>query len=173
MNQLSYQPAFDPFHTLFRFLRLREAVLKGLALAEEHFCIMDFYLLFPHRISELRLKPEHRRFKKLATKYAYTKPYGAMPEDRVIFSRMRNIQTAVLDTLARRGLINPNQYVLGEVGLSELPIENKISAHIELENEQQSDLIEFLKSLAFEYELLGPNGLKSRSHLLEYRYDAI
>jgi hypothetical protein len=40
-------------------------------------------------------------------------------------------------------------------------------------NEQQEDLVAFLKLLASEYDLLGLHGLKARTGLLEYRYDAV
>ena len=40
-------------------------------------------------------------------------------------------------------------------------------------NAENAELISFLDVLASEYVLLGTNGLKGRTKLLEYRYDAI
>lgn len=171
--QLSYQPAFDPYHAVYRFLRLRETVLNIGPLHEDHLKILDFYLLFPFRIEGLRLKQAHRKYRRLASKYNFAKPYGDLPEDRALFSRMEALQSAALDTLASKNLIDGNLYKSGTVDTT---TENPPAALIErlyLDNTQQEDLISFLEVLAGEYELLGVDGLKDRSRLMEYRYDAI
>src|SRR5262245_36699666 len=113
MIQLTYQPAFDPFHAVFRFLRLRQAVLSQTILPRDHFRILDFYLLFPFRSDAIRVFPRHRRFKKLARQYASVRPYGDLPEDRILFHRMTPIQGAALDTLAKKGLLDAAEYKRG------------------------------------------------------------
>src|SRR5574344_1838724 len=97
MTQLCYQPAFDPFHAIYRLLRLRDSVLRIVALPTDHIRILDYYLLLPFRMDCVRLQPKHRKFKKLSDTYSYAKPYGEIPEDRVLFNRMSAIQTAALE----------------------------------------------------------------------------
>src|SRR5262249_55290164 len=68
MIQLTYEPALDPYHTTFRFLRLRPVIAQHGPLHRDHARILDFYQLFPFRIAEIRLTPKHRKFRKLAEK---------------------------------------------------------------------------------------------------------
>lgn len=173
MMQLSYQPAFDPYHAVYRFLRLCKTVLAGRSLHEDHLRILDFYLLFPFRIDEIRLKRPHQKFKKLAKKFEKAKPYGELPEDKVLFARMQPLQTAALDTLATKDLIDAELYRTGTIGTTDEQVSAQVAERIRADNETQKDLIEFLTVLATEYELLGDDGLKDRTKLMEYRYDAI
>lgn len=172
MIQLTYQPAFDPFHSVFRFLRLRQAVLMHGALPRDHVRVLDFYLMFPFRSNDVRVFPRHRKFKKLAQQYSNARPYGDLPGDRVLFRRMLPIQGAALDTLAQRGLLDAEQYKRGIIEPTNSALPEPLQAQIEDTNQSQQDLIEFLTALATEYELLGANGLKDRSGLLDHAYDA-
>lgn len=172
MIQLSYQPALDPFHTVFRCIRLQQSVLAGRSLELDHVKILDFYLLFPFRCGEIRLLPSHRRFKSISKKYAHTQPYGGLPDSRMTYGRMSPIQRAALDTMAKNNFIDVEPYRGGFVkpSATELPSELRESARHQ--NETEADLIEFLSVLATEYQLLGENGLKHRSGLMEHIYDA-
>ncbi len=76
MIQLSYQPAFDPFHAIYRQLRVLSAIEPSKSLPVDHARILDFYLLFPFRISGIRLMPQHRRFRGLASAYEKARSYG-------------------------------------------------------------------------------------------------
>lgn len=172
MIQLSYQPAFDPLHAAFRFLRLREAVLGDSAIPRDHLRILDFYLLFPFRSDEVRVSPSHRRFKKVARSFEDTRPYGDLPDDRVIFSRMSPIQTAALEALAKKGLFDAKAFARGLIKRTDIGLPAPISERIAAENENDIELIEFLRALATEYELLGANGLKGRTGLMDFAYDA-
>jgi len=173
MNQLSYQPAFDPFHAVFRLLRLREAVLSDGPLHEDHLKILDFYLLFPFRIDGIRLQPGHRKFRRLAKQYSGTKPYGDYPEDRVLFGRMNTMQSVALGTMSAKHLIDPKEYDLGTVLRTDQSITDDLRGRVSATNAEEVDLVEFLGVLARDYDLLGGDGLKSRSKLMEHRYDAV
>jgi hypothetical protein len=172
MIQLSFQP-FDPFHAVFRLLRLRPIITKHVPVHVDHVRILDFYLLFPFRIEAIRLKPQHRRYKGLAVAYAWAKPYGDQPEDRTVFDRMELMQIAALETLASRMLIDPDQLILGQVTTTAEPVPDEVAKRVDIANERDGDLIEFLELLACGYERMGANGLKARTGLLEFRYDAI
>ena len=173
MMQLTYQPAFDPYHAVYRFLRLREAVLQTKTLHEDQLKILDFYLLFPFRLDALRVQTGHRKYRKLAAQFSSKKPYGELPEDRVLFERMDSIQTAALDTLAIKGLIDEKLYLTGTISSTSVQLVGPLKQRVEADNEAESELVEFLTVLASDYELLGSNGLKDRSRLMEYRYDAV
>jgi hypothetical protein len=172
MIQLSFQPAFDPFHAVYRFLRLWPILERG-PLSCDTVRILDFYLLFPFRIRNIRFTRPHMRYRKLAAAYASTRPYGEQPEDRTVFARMEPMQNAALDTLASHEMIEPSQLALGQVEITDLPLPEDIAVRVAAANSRDADLIEFLGVLASEYELLGPNGLKARTELMEFRYDPV
>ena len=104
--QLSYQPALDPFHSVFRLLRVLPYVKSVGALPRDHVRILDFYVLFPFRISAARLTPQHRRFRKFETNFENQKPYSEQPDDVVMFSRMQPMQLTAMETLADKFIIN-------------------------------------------------------------------
>jgi hypothetical protein len=172
MSQLVFQPALDPFHAVFRFLRLFPIVASA-ALSRDHARILDYYLLFPFRIRSMRLAPAHQKFKRLSETYAHLKPYGEQPDGPLIFERMEPMQTAALETLASRGFLDLKALQSDEIKATTKVIPDELAARVHALNSQQSDLLEFLVVLAQNYDLSGKDGLKARSELLEYRYDAV
>jgi hypothetical protein len=173
VTQITFQAALDPFHSMFRLLRLRELIKQFGALPRDQARILDFYLLFPFRVRDIRLAPKHQRYKKLAEKYAHLTPYGEQPDAPALFNRMEPIQAAALETLASRHFINPIKLARGEVDSTNQLAPNGVMKRIEELNAQQGDLMEFLGVLASDYALLGDQGLKARTGLLEHRYDAV
>jgi hypothetical protein len=173
MIQLTFQPAFDPFHAIFRSLRLRPLIQRHGPLHRDHVRVLDFYLLFPFRIEGIRLAPKHRKYRKLSEEYEARKPYGNQPEDRNVFDRMKLMQLTALDTLSKKNLIVPERWAAGEVSATAASIPAPLSPRVEEANAQDADLMAFLDVLVTEYEFLGPNGLKDRTKLLESRYDAV
>jgi hypothetical protein len=173
MIQLTFQPAFDPFHAIFRSLRLRPLIDKNGPLYRDHVRVLDFYLLFPFRIEGIRLAPKHRKYRRLSQKYEAKKPYGNQPEDRSVFGRMELMQLTAFGTLSKKNLIVPERWAAGEVLATEISIPAPLSPRVEEANAQEADLMTFLEVLITDYEFLGPNGLKDRTKLLESRYDAV
>ncbi|TPI75362.1 ABC-three component system middle component 5 [Mesorhizobium sp. B2-8-9] len=173
MTQLSFQPAFDAFHAVFRFLRLRNVAGSSDGLAYDKLRILDFYLLFPHKIRDIRLTASHQKFKKLSDKYAHTKPYGELPDIRLVFERMRPMQAAAIQTLAARSLVSADALKQSEVMATESTVPQRLAQRVAEINVSQSDLMDFLATLASDYPLQGDNGLKARTGLMEHRYDAI
>jgi ABC-3C biological conflict system middle component len=173
MSQLVFQPSLDPFHAVFRFLRLRTLFSAANALSRDHSRVLDFYLLFPFLIRPIRLAPKHQKYKKLADKYAYLKPYGEQPEGSAMLQRMDPMQSAALETLAANAYLDVQSLQNDIVQATTRKIPDQIEQRISVLNESQADLLEFLSILATQYEILGENGLKARTSLMEYRYDAI
>ena len=83
------------------------------------------------------------------------------------------MQVAGIETLVSNSMIDYKAWHQKELVPTENSVPPVISHRVNQINEQQADLMEFLELLVLEYELTGNNGLKSRTGLLEYRYDAI
>ena len=135
--------------------------------------MLDFYLLFPFLIEDIRLAPKHRKYKKMAQNYERLKPYGEQPESRSLFDRMEPMQIAALETLASRNILEPKLFKESKVQLLLDAVPTELAARAAQANEADQSLIEFLAVFATEYEFLGDNGIKARSGLMEFRYDAI
>jgi len=82
------------------------------------------------------------------------------------------MQLCALDTLASRRFISPEKWTTAEVVTTSEPVLGALGQRVVEINTQEADLLDFLRVLA-SYDLLGPDGLKARSALLEARYDAI
>ncbi len=173
MTQLSYEPAFDPYHTIFRLHRLMISLPNRVNYRVESIRILDFYLLFPYLIKEIRLKVEHRSFKKIATGYEDRRPYGRHPNAQVLFSRMEPIQKAALSTMAIEGYLDLPAYEKHEVSFLADEVPTVLYEKCMQKNSEEENIISILSAFAIEYELLGPNGLKARTTLMEHRNDAI
>jgi hypothetical protein len=173
MTQLSFQPALDPLHAIYRLLRLREVVREAAPLELEHVRVLDFYLIFPFKISEIRLRREDKEIRRVSNEYAAQKPYGNQPEGVVLFERMRPMQKVALQTLALRGFTDSLSFKAGLLKFTGLPTPLQISDRIREANVRDRKLLDALTVFAYSYEFHGPNGLKARTGLLEYRYDAV
>jgi len=172
MIQLSYQPALDPFHAMYRYLRIMLAI-NATSLPVDHARILDFYLLFPFRLTAVRLKTQHRKFRTLADAYSETRPYGDQPPDAQLFVRMKPMQIAALETLAGKGFVNADALRDGMVMRGEHTLPPTLAERVKKANSSQQDLMQAILALSSEYPLLGKDGLKDRTGLLEYRYDAV
>jgi hypothetical protein len=173
MTQLVFQPALDPFHAVFRFLRLSPISKTVGSLLIDHVRILDFYLLFPFRIRAIRLAPDHLHFKKLAETYAHLTPYGEQPDAPLLFERMRPMQLAALETMATDNYLDEEAFLDGMFQATDQKIPEEVLSRIQELNADQADLMIFLQVLAKDYFLSGQNGLKARTELMEYRYDAV
>lgn len=173
MIQITFQPALDPFHAAFRILRLRPIIAAFGPLHQDQVRILDFYLTFPFRIEGIRLIPKHRKYRKLASEYRSAKSYGNQPEDQIIFNRMEPIQIAAFETLATHNLITPSHLIAHEIQATSAPVPEELVTRVDAANQRDSELMGFLGVLASEYELTGTDGLKNRTNLMEYRYDAV
>jgi len=134
--------------------------------------IADFYLLFFFRLQSVRLAPKHKAVKALARKRAENR-YEHQPDDHLLFDRMEPIQRAAIETLIAKSFFSVapnNRDLLHETERAE---PEALARRIDQINSTEVDVMEAIQSLVNDYELLGKNGLKDRTGLLEFRYDAI
>lgn len=172
MMQLTFQPAYDSYHAIFRLFRLRN-ILESTRAYRDTARILDFYLLFPFRIDEIRLSPKHRGYRKLASTYSNIQPYGGLPESIIVFERMAPMQQAASETLKIQGFLDNHSFDQGIVSWTDKQASLTLTLRVDEQNKRQDDLLTFLAILATEYPLLGESGLKARTGLIEYRYDPV
>ena len=170
---LTFQAALDPQHTVFRTLRLLGGITDCLPAEIDKMRVLDFYLAFPFRAVDFKFRRGQGALRKTAIAHDHKRPYAGLPEDRDLLVRMRPLQSLAYETLAAKGVIDPDafqqrMFMPGEVGLPE-PLRDRV-AEINLE---ERDVVQMLKTMCATNPLLGPDGIKERSGLMEYRYDVV
>ncbi|WP_296080930.1 ABC-three component system middle component 5 [uncultured Agrobacterium sp.] len=173
MTQLTYNEAFDPYHAAFRLVRLHMACGITTRVPFETIRILDFYLLFPFRLQSMRFLDDDKSWRKVSKAYSDQAPYGMMPEDIVIFSRMEPFQRAAASSLVSSGYLVPEAWDQNEVQFTQEAIPDPLRLRCSELNNRMKDIVEILCQIRISYPLRGRNGLKDRTGLLEYRYDPI
>jgi hypothetical protein len=173
MTQLTYNEAFDPYHTAFRFIRLNLACQLHKRMPFEMLRILDFYLLFPFRLQDIRLHSEDRGWRKISRTYGDRAPYGAMPEDSSIFARMELFQRAAAASLVHSGHLSAEAWETDEIEFVTRELPTALVARCVVLNERMADVMNILCQIKARYALGGRDGLKDRTGLLEYRYDSV
>lgn len=173
MTQLTYNEAFDPYHATFRFIRL----WKGCSIKEViHFDmlrILDFYLLFPFRLQNMSFYSSDRGWRAISKSYEHLKPYGDLPDDASLLSKMEPFQRAAVTSLVKTKVLSSEAWYKNQIEFLNAQISEELAARCEEVNEGMNDVVEILCELKARYPLLGRNGLKDRTGLLEFRYDSV
>ena len=163
---LIYHPAYDAYHCVFRMLLIAEHV-SGIEVEKAR--ILDFYLIFPGMVKKIRLPDT---LKELRT---HAKTAGNVYRDPVsstsTFMEMRHIQEAALKSIAASGLIDLERFAAGYVVRSKAPIPPSLAAKLKEFVMANSPMTAGVLDNLSQIPLLGNNGLKHRSELMEYRYD--
>lgn len=171
MIQLSYHPAFDAFHCIFRILRLRAG--RGFSEVEvDKLRILDYYLLFPWRAGKIRLAPRDLGIRKIAARLEDEQDYATLPKGDMLLERMRPAQTAALQTMAQDGVIDVQSLRNDLVRFARADIAPELETRVAQRNEAEPERMQIIDALG-KYPLLGNDGLKGRTSLLEHRYDKI
>jgi len=170
--QLTYEEAFDPYHSIFRLFRMKNFIESGAKLSKDKIRVIDFYLLFPFRIQEIRLKPENIEFRKISKMYLDKKPYGKQPSNLNLFTRMKAIQLAAINTFCNEGYAELMTNDGSIIAFTKKVTPSSIATVCQNKNTSEKELIEILSVLVNQYDFLGNDGLKARTGLMEYRYDA-
>jgi hypothetical protein len=163
---LIYHPAFDAYHCVFRMLAVAERVSE---LEVDKARLLDFYLLFPATVASIRLPAVMRDARKLAKaeENVYHDPLNAA----TTFRELRHIQEAALKCIAASGLIDKARFEVGYVARTGLEIPTELKQKVDAFVAQRQPIADIvLKGLA-NIPLRGHDGLKHRTHLMEYKYD--
>ncbi len=171
MIHLSYHPAFDAFHAIFRFLRVkfRQDISD---IDFEKIRILDYYLLFPWRASAVRLAQKDLEVRRIAKRLEKQQDYATLPIGEALLERMRASQIAALQTMAQDGVIDPMHLRNGVVKFKAFSLPSELKERIDNKNKEEADKMAIIDALSA-YPLLGTDGLKGRTSLLEHRYDKI
>lgn len=169
MIQITYQPAYDPYHTAFRVLMLL-ARNEEKSIRLQTLKILDFYLAFPNFIQEINGIKTQIKKHNLDT---ISPPYGHLPSSKIIFNQMNVFQEAAVQTLHLRGILEFTSETLAheKVKLTKNKIPENLLPALTRRNDEKSNILTFLSNVLMELPLEGAKGLKSKTSLMEHRYD--
>lgn len=166
---LIYHPAFDPYHCIFRVMRLLGAMpMQPYEL--DRIRILDFYLLFPSALSEMTFPSNMRKYRKLA---GSKNKYDLIRDPIRVFVQLEPFQLAGINELAARGFISSEMLVLKKILFTGKSAPEAMVEKIAKANEEDADFLSLLTGPMIGIDLYGKSGLRGRSSLFEYRYDPI
>lgn len=164
-----YHPRNDIYHCIFRFLTIANIQ----ELEEFDFVrlrIYDMFLLFPHFICNMdfpKLKGV-AAFKKKAL--AIESPYENQPNKKRLFSEMGDYHIQAFQILLAKDIFKEKD---GKICLSSGFYTDSINKLL-TDNHYTSDSFFIdLYQILNQVPLSGGSGLKKRTGLMEYRYDAV
>lgn len=163
---LIYHPAYDAYHCLFRMLAILE---KAGRVEVDKLKILDFYILFPSMLSKVKMPREFFGIKKIAS--AICNQYHDPINPKVAFKDMRYIQDAAIKCMLASGYIIADELDSGYVKRSEKALPAKIALKVKGFLDENEPFSSFITSELATLSLLGSEGLKARTQLMEYRYD--
>ncbi|WP_286856452.1 ABC-three component system middle component 5 [Sphingobacterium sp. UBA7625] len=169
-----YHPAFDLYHSVYRMLQILTHFKRDEYVETERLRIWDFYLLFPDKISSIKLKRSENDIKELIKTHIRKEnnPYDLLLDTRKIFEKIKPFQLGALKCLASYGIINKDYLALNKVTIVSKDILATYSSKFEPLSVKESNAISLLTSHFYYMSLYGVDGLKDRTQLLESKYDA-
>jgi hypothetical protein len=169
-----YNQAFDIYHTIYRLLHFLNKFDNQTVLEIERVRIWDFYLLFPNKIHEIRLKQDEsdiRRIRKTFIKNS-NNPYDRINESKKIFEKIKPYQLAALNCIASYGIIDKSFLNQQRISIINKDILTEFVKKFEDLSPKEKNVIALMTSHFNQVSLFGTDGLKSRTNLIESKYDA-
>jgi hypothetical protein len=166
---ITYHPALDIYHTSFRQLVVA-ASDPNRSFESERLYICAFYVLFPELIRTIRFPASLTKWKKRLT--LPENPYFSSGSPRSLFARLEVLNESASSMLIASSLLRltvDKRILMGTPNSLPAPLRSRISRAILA----SGAIFEFMRELNSVIALDGKDGLKDRSGLLEFKYDAI
>jgi hypothetical protein len=166
---LIYNQAYDLYHSMFRILQITEKTTDVLEV--DKLRILDFYLAFPAELLEIKSFAGFKKYEKFLK--AETNKYERVIDRKRIFFKMENIQISAIKALISYGFIDAEEFKNGKVRRTGNTLTEKLQQRLNNANEENPNLIALITGPLATMNLYGHLGLKVRTNLIEFKYDAI
>jgi hypothetical protein len=169
-----YNQAFDLYHTIFRILHFLNKFEDGTILEIDRLRIWDFYLLFPSKIHEIKLKQNESDIRQIRKEFIRDSknPYEQIPNNRRVFEKIKPYQVAALNCIASYEIIDKSSLSQQRVLIINKKILIDFVKKLEELSPKERNVIALMSSHFNQISLFGTDGLKSRTNLMESKYDA-
>jgi hypothetical protein len=151
-------------------------VVRLLALSdgfeEDKARILDFHLVFPQAIQQVRLPQELSSWRRRSR--LLENPYWFHGESMNVFARMRPFFVSAIGLLYSSRVLERESYNTGFLKLAPVsPSATSLVQAARTWNSANADLANFIVQGLGALPLLGRDGLKDRTRLMEFKYDAV
>lgn len=163
---LVYHPAYDAYHCLFRMMAIVERVDE---VEIDKLKMLDFYILFPSLLSKIKMPRQFVKIKKDAERIR--NEYHDPINPGITFKDMRHIQDAAIKCMLAAGYISHESLENGFVARTNKALPDTLKIEMNLFIDKKDPFSTFIIQKLAKFHLMGPDGLKSRTQLMEYRYD--
>jgi hypothetical protein len=133
--------------------------------------IIDFYLSSPTALRAFKFPADLRTKRKIFSDKV--NDYNDIPNQRSLFFEMWRIQQAVFDMLVSIGFIDRSKLKEGSIYLLRDNVTDELAKLLEAGSSIDEDIKDFAINDLAKIPLLGVNGLKDRSGLMDHRYDLV
>ena len=155
---LVYHPAFDIYNCIFRMLQLL-SYTKEEEIAFDKLRIWDFS--FPADLRYLKEKIFKDR----------NNPYEEISNPKGIFDRMQTYQLSAIKCLASYGFVDSKQLSKNKVKKTGKEVPKELLLQLNNPRTESKNIIKLVTSDFLNLPLLGKEGLKARTGLLNFKYD--
>ena len=166
---LTYHPAFDIYHCAFRILLLTDKMPMEV-IEVDRMRIWDFYFVFPSQLRNISFPRDLWGLKSGIKKEE--NPYEDLRNSEMIFERMKPFQLSALRYLASYGFIETDSLSDNKIKRTKKKIPKKLLDKMTETDSQQEYVLKLISSPFNELPLYGDKGLKARTKLIDFKYDA-
>lgn len=169
-----YNQAFDLYHCIFRILNFLNRFNPSDIIEVDKLRIWDFYFLFPNKVYDIRLKQNESDIRKLRKQYIKqtNNPYEIIFEERKIFEKLKPYQLSALNCIASYGIVNKEMLTQQRITIENKELLNEYISKFGELSPKERNVISLMTSHFYNISLFGKDGLKSRTNLMESKYDA-
>ncbi len=165
---LVYHPAFDIYNCVYRILQLL-SYMKQSEVELDRLRIWDFYLTFPNEARKISYPNSLSELKQIF-KRKPDNPYEDLIDPKRIIERMKPYQMSALKCIASYGLIDNHLFSKNIVRRTDKSIPNDLLRKFDELTVEKENILKLIVGFN-ELPLYGKTGLKSRTGLIEFKYD--
>lgn len=168
-----YNNAFDLYHTIFRMLHLLSKIEEDKVIEIDRIRIWDYYLLFTNEIFNIKPTKNKKEYNQLLKKLNIKKnnPYQQIYDQRKTLEKIEPYQLSALNCLASYNIIDKEYLLKEEVKINSFDLLKRYTQSAGDLSDREKNIIIIMTSFFRDISLIGNNGLKERSNLMESKYD--
>lgn len=166
---LIYSQAYDLYHTMFRILQIMEKSKQDLEV--DKLRILDFYLAFPAELLEIRSFVGFKKYERFLK--AESNTFERVIDRKRLFFKMEHIQISAMKALISYDLFDATEFKNGKIKRTDVQLSENLSTRIQIANDENQNLITLITGPLASMNLYGHLGLKERTNLIEFKYDAV
>lgn len=171
---ITYNPAFDLYHTIFRMANILQRLDEDEKMEVDKVRIWDYYILFPSKVYDITIKRSEEEIRKIRSTYVRRtrNPYEYRGDNRKLFEWIKPVQLSALGCLVSCGILGKDDFEAGRVSVTSREKLDNFIAQTGGFSLGDKNVLAFLSYFSHHMSLTGISGLKARTGLLEFKYDA-